>query len=99
VGGMATPPVPGYEDLSLRDLDERVRSLPAERVRELIAYEESRSGRMRVLELLKDRLRSAEGGDEAHRDTGPEGRGDTADAADARAVPGSPERPPGRDPS
>ncbi|WDZ90423.1 hypothetical protein [Nocardiopsis sp. HUAS JQ3] len=97
---MATPPVPDYEDLSLRDLDERVRSLPAERVRELIAYEESHSGRMRVLELLKDRLHSAEGGDEAHREPGPEGREDAAaDAADARAVPESPERPPGRDPS
>ncbi|MEV6821267.1 hypothetical protein AB0M72_21185 [Nocardiopsis dassonvillei] len=97
---MATPPVPDYEDLSLRDLDERVRSLSAERVRELIAYEESHSGRMRVLELLKDRLQSAEGDDEAHRGTGPEGGEDAADdAADARAVPESPERPPGRDPS
>ncbi|WP_047868433.1 hypothetical protein [Nocardiopsis sp. RV163] len=93
---MATPPVPDYENLSFRDLDERVRSLPAERVRELIAYEENHSCRMRVLELLNDRLHSAVGGDGAHREPGPEGGGDVADA---RAVPESPERPPGRGPS
>ncbi|PDP87900.1 hypothetical protein CQJ94_08715 [Glycomyces fuscus] len=96
----ATPPVPGYEDLSVPALDERVRSLSAERVRELIAYEESHAGRMEVLELLEDRLHSIEGGDEAHEGAGPEGCGDAADdAAPARAVPRSPERPPGRGPS
>ncbi len=96
----ATPPIPDYEDLPVRALDERVRSLPAERVRELIAYEESHSARMEVLELLEDRLHSVEGRDEAHRGAGPEGRHDVADdAADARAVPRSPERPPGRGPS
>lgn len=96
----ATPPIPDYEDLSVQDLDERVRSLPAERVRELIAYEESHSGRLEVLELLEDRLHSIEGEDETHEGAGPEGREDTGDdAARAEAVPRSPERPPGRDPS
>jgi hypothetical protein len=94
-----TPPLPGYEDLSARALDERVRSLSAERVRELIAYEESHSRRMEVLELLEDRLHSIGGGDEAHEGAGPVGRGDAVDAAHADAVPRSPERPPGRGPS
>lgn len=57
----STPPIPNYEDLSVQALRDRVRSLSAEQVRELIAYEESRSGRMEVLELLKDRLSRLEG--------------------------------------
>lgn len=51
-----TPPLPDYEDLSYRDLEERVRSLPSERLRELIAYEQSHADRMEVLELLQGRL-------------------------------------------
>ncbi len=54
-----TPPLPDYEDLSYRDLEERVRSLSSERLRELIAYEQSHADRMEVLELLQDRLTRA----------------------------------------
>ena len=60
-----TPPLPDYEDLSYRDLEERVRSLPSERLRELIAYEQSHADRMEVLELLQDRLTELQ-----QRDTG-----------------------------
>ncbi|WP_040684964.1 hypothetical protein [Nocardiopsis halotolerans] len=93
----ATPSVPDYDDLSIGALDERVRSLSAECVRELIAYEESHADRMDVLELLKDRLQGMEGEEEEHEGAGPEGGADPgADAAHVDAVPRSAERPPDR---
>ncbi|MDE3720457.1 hypothetical protein PWG71_03590 [Nocardiopsis sp. N85] len=58
------PPLEGYEGLSLGELERRVRSLDAERVRELIGYERSHEDRADVMELLEDRLAEYEGGRE-----------------------------------
>ncbi|WP_159944553.1 MULTISPECIES: hypothetical protein [unclassified Nocardiopsis] len=93
------PPLPDYEELSLQDLSERVRSLPAERVRELIAYEESHAERMEVLEVLEDRLTKLEGRNGFLGGSGPEGEADPdGQEPDADAVPHSAERPPDRGP-
>ncbi|OOC57320.1 MULTISPECIES: hypothetical protein [Nocardiopsis] len=90
----ATPPVPGYDDLSVEELRERLLSLSAEQVRELIGYEESHANRMDALELLEDRLNGLTAGDEIPEGAGPEGGPDPEDEAHAEAVPQSAERPP-----
>ncbi|MFD6950696.1 hypothetical protein A6A08_14290 [Nocardiopsis sp. TSRI0078] len=83
----ATPPLPDYDDLSVGQLRERVRSLPAEQVRALIGYEESHADRMEVLELLKDRLDGLTEGDEIPGGPGPEDGPDPEDDACADVAP------------
>jgi hypothetical protein len=59
-----TPPIEGYEGLPIATLQHRVRSLDAEQMRRLIAYEEAHADRTGVLEILKNRLHGLEEGAE-----------------------------------
>lgn len=59
-----TPPIEGYEGLPVATLQHRVRSLDAEQMRRLIAYEKSHADRTAVLEILQNRLRALEEGAE-----------------------------------
>src|SRR5699024_560935 len=56
------PPIADYEGLPISTLQHRVRSLDAEQMRTLIAYEESHADRTGVLEILKNRLQQLEEG-------------------------------------
>lgn len=67
MGQENAPPIEGYESLPFEALQRRIRALPAEQVRQLIAYEESHGQRAKVLELLHDRLHALEEGAESPR--------------------------------
>ncbi len=56
------PPIADYEGLPISTLQHRVRSLDAEQMRTLIAYEESHADRTGVLEILENRLQQLEEG-------------------------------------
>ncbi|QBI56600.1 hypothetical protein [Streptomonospora litoralis] len=58
------PPIPGYEGLPIGSLQHRIRALPEDRLRDLIAYESSHADRTNVLELLRSRLSELENGAE-----------------------------------
>lgn len=57
-------PLPDYDHLPLSALRHRVRTLDAEQVRRLIAFEEEHGQRLPVLELLRWRLDALEAGAE-----------------------------------
>ncbi|WP_047871137.1 hypothetical protein [Nocardiopsis sp. RV163] len=58
------PPIEGYESLPLGTLQHRVRSLDADRMRQLIHYESEHANRINVLEILEHRLMELEQGAE-----------------------------------
>ncbi|GGV81718.1 hypothetical protein [Streptomyces griseoloalbus] len=59
-----TLPLPDYDHLPLGGLESRVRSLSADEVEELLAYERSHADRVPVTELLTARLEQLRGGAE-----------------------------------
>lgn len=71
-------PLPDYDHLSLPALGQRVRALPAEDVRRLIAYEEAHGARVPALQTLRSRLDQLESGAEPSPGTGTEPRPEQA---------------------
>jgi hypothetical protein len=59
-----TLPLPDYDHLPIGGLESRVRSLTAEEVEELLAYERTHADRLPVTELLTARLEQLQGGAE-----------------------------------
>ncbi|ELS50564.1 hypothetical protein [Streptomyces viridochromogenes] len=59
-----TLPLPDYDHLPIGGLESRVRSLTAEEVEELLAYERSHADRLPVTELLAARLEQLQSGAE-----------------------------------
>lgn len=59
-----TLPLPDYDHLPIGGLESRVRSLTAEEVEELLAYERSHADRLPVTELLTARLEQLQAGAE-----------------------------------
>ncbi|MHC3469890.1 hypothetical protein ACYF6T_14350 [Streptomyces sp. 7R007] len=59
-----TLPLPDYDHLPIGGLESRVRSLSADEVRDLLAYERSHADRLPVTELLSARLEQLEAGAE-----------------------------------
>ncbi|WP_128429709.1 hypothetical protein [Streptomyces cyaneus] len=59
-----TLPLPDYDHLPIGGLKSRVRSLTAEEVEELVAYERSHADRLPVTELLAARLEQLQAGAE-----------------------------------
>jgi hypothetical protein len=55
-------PLPDYDHLTTADLASRVRALPAEALRTLVAHEEAHGARLPVLEVLRRRLGDVEDG-------------------------------------
>ncbi|WP_409474145.1 hypothetical protein [Streptomyces sp. HC307] len=62
--GRSTLPLPDYDHLPIGGLEARVRSLTAEEVEELIAYERTHADRVPVNELLTARLEQLKAGAE-----------------------------------
>lgn len=62
--GRNTLPLPDYDHLPIGGLESRVRSLNAEEVEELLAYERTHADRLPVTELLTARLEQLEAGAE-----------------------------------
>jgi hypothetical protein len=62
--GRSTLPLPDYDHLPIGGLESRVRSLAAEEVEELLAYERTHADRLPVTELLTARLEQLEAGAE-----------------------------------
>ncbi|GCB52410.1 hypothetical protein [Streptomyces sp. NL15-2K] len=62
--GRNTLPLPDYDHLPIGGLESRVRSLNAEEVEELLAYERTHADRLPVTELLAARLEQLEAGAE-----------------------------------
>src|SRR5699024_12337765 len=89
------PPIADYEGLPISTLQHRVRSLDAEQMRTLIAYEESHADRTGVLEILENRPQQVEEGAQASEGEqsrqpetpGPPERGAQAGAHSAAARP------------
>lgn len=71
-------PLPDYDHLSLPALGDRVRALPEDDVRRLIAYEEEHAARVPALEVLRARLAQLESGAEPSQGTGAEPRPEQA---------------------
>ncbi|MFE6409266.1 hypothetical protein ACFVOR_20345 [Streptomyces sp. NPDC057837] len=59
-----TLPLPDYDHLPIGGLESRVRSLSADEVEELLAYERSHADRLPVTELLGSRLEQLRAGAE-----------------------------------
>jgi hypothetical protein len=59
-----TLPLPDYDHLPIGGLESRVRSLSAEEVEDLLAYERSHADRLPVTELLEARLEQLRSGAE-----------------------------------
>ncbi|WP_309058571.1 hypothetical protein [Streptomyces sp.] len=59
-----TLPLPDYDHLPIGGLESRIRSLSADEVEELLAYERSHAGRLPVTELLSARLEQLHAGAE-----------------------------------
>ncbi|MEV5439343.1 hypothetical protein AB0K80_25525 [Streptomyces sp. NPDC052682] len=57
-----TLPLPDYDHLPIGGLESRVRSLSADEVEELLAYERSHGDRVPVVELLANRLEQLRAG-------------------------------------
>ncbi|MGW2386870.1 hypothetical protein [Streptomyces sp. NPDC001658] len=92
--GRGTLPLPDYDHLPLGGLESRVRSLAAEEVEELLAYERTHADRMPVTELLTSRLEQLEAGAEptsgdpgALRPEQGEGRGRTGSSVSPATSP------------
>ncbi|WP_367325335.1 hypothetical protein [Streptomyces sp. HUAS ZL42] len=62
--GRNTLPLPDYDHLPIGGLESRVRSLTADEVEELLAYERSHADRLPVTELLASRLEQLQAGAE-----------------------------------
>ncbi|MES5820179.1 hypothetical protein [Streptomyces sp. RG80] len=62
--GRSTLPLPDYDHLPLGGLESRVRSLSAEDVENLLAYERTHADRLPVTEVLTARLEQLEAGAE-----------------------------------
>jgi hypothetical protein len=62
--GRNTLPLPDYDHLPLGGLESRVRSLTAEEVEELLAYERTHADRLPVTEVLTSRLEQLRAGAE-----------------------------------
>ncbi|MER5297790.1 MULTISPECIES: hypothetical protein [Streptomyces] len=62
--GRSSLPLPDYDHLPIGGLESRVRSLSAEEVEELIAYERTHADRLPVTELLTARLEQLHAGAE-----------------------------------
>ncbi|MEV5342591.1 hypothetical protein AB0K93_29520 [Streptomyces sp. NPDC052676] len=62
--GRSSLPLPDYDHLPIGGLESRVRSLSAEEVEELIAYERTHADRLPVTELLTARLEQLHSGAE-----------------------------------
>ncbi|MBZ9641568.1 MULTISPECIES: hypothetical protein [unclassified Streptomyces] len=62
--GRNTLPLPDYDHLPIGGLEARVRSLTAEEVEELLAYERTHADRVPVTELLTARLEQLKAGAE-----------------------------------
>ncbi|CAL9662622.1 MULTISPECIES: hypothetical protein [unclassified Streptomyces] len=62
--GRSALPLPDYDHLPIGGLESRVRSLSAEEVEELIAYERTHADRLPVTELLTARLEQLHAGAE-----------------------------------
>ncbi|GHE57164.1 hypothetical protein GCM10014715_07810 [Streptomyces spiralis] len=60
--GRSTLPLPDYDHLPLGALESRVRSLSAEEVEELLAYERTHADRVPVTEVLTARLEQLRSG-------------------------------------
>ncbi|GGZ96201.1 hypothetical protein ACFOOM_17635 [Streptomyces echinoruber] len=60
--GRSTLPLPDYDHLPLGGLESRIRSLTAEQVEELLAYERQHAHRLPVTELLQARLEELKAG-------------------------------------
>ncbi|GAA2900529.1 hypothetical protein [Streptomyces mexicanus] len=60
--GRSTLPLPDYDHLPLGALEGRVRSLTAEQVEELLAYERTHADRLPVTEVLTARLEQLQAG-------------------------------------
>jgi hypothetical protein len=52
----ASPPLPGYDTLSLASLRARLRNLDVDQLRALISYERSNAGRTEVLTMFERRI-------------------------------------------
>ncbi|KAB1148125.1 hypothetical protein F7R91_09435 [Streptomyces luteolifulvus] len=59
-----TLPLPDYDHLPIGSLESRVRSLSAEEVEELLAYERTHADRLPVTEVLTARVRQLKAGAE-----------------------------------
>ncbi|MFJ8543359.1 hypothetical protein ACIRFH_15340 [Streptomyces sp. NPDC093586] len=59
-----TLPLPDYDHLPIGGLESRIRSLEADQVEELLAYERSHADRVPVTELLATRLEQLKSGAE-----------------------------------
>ena len=75
-------PLPDYDHLPVGSLEGRIRSLDADQLEQLLAYEEAHGDRLPVVQLLRTRI-------EAVRDGAPLSQGST-DAARPE-TPGAPE--------
>jgi hypothetical protein len=62
--GRSSLPLPDYDHLPIGGLESRVRSLTAEEVEQLLAYERAHAGRLAVTELLTARLEQLRAGAE-----------------------------------
>jgi hypothetical protein len=62
--GRSTLPLPDYDHLPIGGLESRVRSLTAEEVEELLAYERTHADRLPVTEVLTARLEQLKSGAE-----------------------------------
>jgi hypothetical protein len=62
--GRDTLPLPDYDHLPIGGLESRIRSLNAEEVEELLAYERTHADRLPVTELLTARLEQLKAGAE-----------------------------------
>ncbi|MFF7871381.1 hypothetical protein ACFZCT_33745 [Streptomyces qaidamensis] len=79
----STLPLPDYDQLPIGGLESRVRSLSADEVEQLLAYERSHADRLPVTQLLGSRLDELHGGAEpssgdpnaVRPEAGPGGRG------------------------
>jgi hypothetical protein len=57
-------PIPDYDHLPIGDLGHRIRSLPADGLEALLAYEGAHGNRLPVVQLLQVRLEEVRGGAE-----------------------------------
>ena len=77
-------PLPDYDHLPLPSLLQRVRTLDADGVRELLAYERAHGDRLPVIEALGQRL------DELHGGAEPSGGSPSGDAPEKAGPPAAP---------
>ncbi|AKS32808.1 hypothetical protein [Mycolicibacterium goodii] len=57
-------PLPSYDEMSLGDIQHKVRSLTMDEVEAVLTYEAGHAARVPVLEIVEARMRELEGGAE-----------------------------------